>query len=92
MTKQIKTVGWRIKTNDGKEYGDNVNITDMIPSPGLTKKAQIKEIREIVKECMQILTEQAMDTMSKVITGKTAVDLLLESKPIRLSEIKVKKS
>jgi len=77
MTKQITEIGWRVKTDDGKEYGSGVIVEDY-PNLGLTKKKQITEIKELVTETMQLLAEQAIDTMSMVLTGKTETGLMVE--------------
>ena len=76
MTKQITEIHWKIKVGD-KYYGDYVALTDVL-NPKYTEKATREEIREIIKQTMEVLTDQAIFTIQKVITGKTEANDLQE--------------
>ena len=76
MAKQITEVHWKIKVGH-KYYGDYVTLVDQL-NPNYSEKAILKEIRTIIEEKMDVLSDQAVFTIQKVITGKTESDLLLE--------------
>ena len=91
MIKQIKSVSWKIKVGD-KEYGDGVTIDRPLNSKH-TGKATREEIKSIIKEAMEVLTEQAISTIQMIITGKEeGHDIEKEAKKDFEKKVKLKRS
>jgi flagellar hook-basal body complex protein FliE len=66
---QIQKIGWYIEV-DGKKYGDAVVTVD----PTKTNK----DIKNMVGDVFDVLKEQAIETIQKVITGKTDSDVMFD--------------
>lgn len=60
MYKKMTKLGWRT-TIDGKEYGTDVKFDENMDMP--TNNAQVKEVVDIV-------SEQMLDSLQQLITGK----------------------
>ena len=69
-----------------KLYGDTISMSSL---PAIDWE-DTEEVSIVIREFMEVVSQQVVHSVSKIITGKTEVDLLVESSDKEYKEMGVK--